>query len=140
RNIELPDFDACFPSGITGALWPPGAADPAPPPTSTVGNTLAAGATCRVDIDSRCRAEAASTVTLTAVNPDSGPASGGTGFTLTGIGLTGATAVTFDGIAATSVNVVNSTTVTGVTPAHAAGVVDVVISTPAGNATLANGY
>jgi hypothetical protein len=36
--------------------------------------------------------------------------------------------------------VVNSTTVTGVTPAHAVGVVDVVIDTPAGGATLANGY
>uniref|UniRef100_UPI001F5F9C1D IPT/TIG domain-containing protein n=1 Tax=Legionella sp. W10-070 TaxID=1117709 RepID=UPI001F5F9C1D len=78
--------------------------------------------------------------TLTAINPASGTASGGTGFTLTGTGLTGATSVTFDGIAATSVNVVNSTTVTGVTPDHAPGVVDVVIDTPAGGATLANGY
>lgn len=78
--------------------------------------------------------------TLTAINPTSGAASGGTGFTLTGTGLTGATSLTFDGIAATSVNVVNSTTVTGVTPAHAAGVVDVVIDTPAGGATLTNGY
>lgn len=78
--------------------------------------------------------------TLTTINPTSGTASGGTGFTLTGTGLTGATAVTFDGVSATSVNVVNSTTVTGVTPAHVAGVVDVVIDTPAGGATLANGY
>jgi len=78
--------------------------------------------------------------TLTAINPTSGTASGGTGFTLTGTGLTGATGVTFDGVAATSVKVVNSTTVTGVTPAHTAGVVDVVIDTPAGGATLANGY
>jgi hypothetical protein len=78
--------------------------------------------------------------TLTSINPTSGTASGGTGFTLTGTGLTGTTSVTFDGIAATSVNVVNSTTVTGVTPAHAVGVVDVVIDTPAGGATLANGY
>ncbi|MFO9238211.1 IPT/TIG domain-containing protein [Legionella pneumophila serogroup 1] len=77
---------------------------------------------------------------LTAINPASGAAAGGTGFTLTGTGLTGATSVTFDGVAATSVNVVNSTTVTGVTPAHAAGIVDVVIDTPAGGATLANGY
>lgn len=79
-------------------------------------------------------------ITLTAINPNSGPASGGTGFTLTGTGLTGATSVTFDGVAATSVNVVNSTTVTGVTPAHAPAVVDVAINTPAGGATLTNGY
>ncbi|RUR05217.1 DUF1566 domain-containing protein [Legionella sp. km772] len=78
--------------------------------------------------------------TLTAINPTSGTASGGTGFTLTGTGLMGATSVTFAGRAATSVTVVNSTTVTGVTPAHTAGAVDVVINTPAGGATLANGY
>ena len=78
--------------------------------------------------------------TLTAINPTSGTASGGTGFTLTGTGLTGATSVTFDGVVATSVNVVNSTTVTGVTPAHVAGAVDIVINTPAGGATIANGY
>ena len=77
--------------------------------------------------------------TLTTINPTSGTASGGTGFTLTGTGLTGATSVTFDGRAATRVTVVNST-VTGVTPAHTAGAVDVVINTPAGGATLANGY
>jgi hypothetical protein len=38
------------------------------------------------------------------------------------------------------VHVVNSTTVTAVTPAHAIGVVDVVINTPSGGATLPNGY
>lgn len=78
--------------------------------------------------------------TLTSINATSGSASGGRGVTLTGTGLTGATGVTFGGVAATSVNVVNSTTVTAVTPAHAAGVVNVVISTPAGGATLSNGY
>lgn len=77
---------------------------------------------------------------LVSINPTSGIASGGTGFTLTGSNLTGATAVNFGGIAATSVNVVNSTTVTGVTPAHAAGAVDVTIATPLGLATLTNGY
>ena len=50
------------------------------------------------------------------------------------------TGVSFDGVAATSVHVVNSTTVTAVTPAHAAGPVDVAITTPAGNATLTDGY
>lgn len=74
------------------------------------------------------------------ISPSSGSTSGGTGVTLTGTGFTGATSVTFDGVAATSVNVVSSTTVTAVTPAHAAGVVDVVITTPAGSETLTNGY
>jgi len=74
------------------------------------------------------------------VNPSSGTASGGTGVTLTGTGLTGATSVTFGGGSATSVNVIDSTTVTAVTPAHAAGAVDVMIATPGGGATLTNGF
>lgn len=78
--------------------------------------------------------------TLTAISPVSGTASGGTGFTLTGTGLIGAIGVTFDGLAATSVNVVDSMTVTGVTPAHVLGVVDVVIETSAGGAQLTSGY
>jgi hypothetical protein len=78
--------------------------------------------------------------TLVLINPNSGTALGGAGVTLTGIGLTGATAVFFDGLAASRVNVVNSTTVTAVTPAHVAGIVDVSIVTPYGRLTLANGY
>ncbi|MDP1603839.1 MAG: IPT/TIG domain-containing protein [Legionella sp.] len=79
--------------------------------------------------------------TLTGINPSSGALIGGTSVTLTGTVLTGATAVRFDGIAATSVNVINSTTVTAVTPARATvGAVDVVIDTPAGGGVLTNGY
>jgi hypothetical protein len=74
------------------------------------------------------------------VSPPSGPASGGTGVTLTGSGFTGTTGVTFGGTAATSVNVVSSTSVTVVTPAHATGAVDVVLTTPSGSATKTNGY
>lgn len=84
--------------------------------------------------------EIISGTTLTNVSPNSGSASGGTGVTLTGTGLTGTTSVTFGGVAATAVNVVNSTTVTAVAPAHAVGAVDVVVTTPAGGATLTNGY
>ncbi len=84
--------------------------------------------------------EVDSGVTLSNVNPSSGAASGGTGVTLTGTGLTGATGITFGGTAATSVHVVSSTTVTAITPAHATGAVDVVITTPSGSATETNGY
>lgn len=77
---------------------------------------------------------------LTNVSPSSGPASGGTGVTLTGVALTDATGITFGGMAATSVNVINSTTVTAVTPAHGVGAVDVVITTPNGSATDTNAY
>jgi len=78
--------------------------------------------------------------TFTNISPASGTTIGGTGVTLTGTNFTGTTSVTFDGLAATSVNVVSNTTVTAVTPAHAAGFVDVVITTPDGSATIINGF
>ncbi|KTD43332.1 IPT/TIG domain-containing protein [Legionella quateirensis] len=78
--------------------------------------------------------------TLTLVNPNPGPTIGGAVVTLTGSGLNGATAVTFGGSPATNLQVINSTSVTVITPAHIAGDVDVVIDTPAGGATLINGY
>ena len=79
-------------------------------------------------------------ITIDTVSPSSGPASGGTGVTLTGSGFTGATSLTFGGTAATSLNVVSSTSATAVTPAHATGAVDVVITTPSGSGTKTNGY
>ena len=79
-------------------------------------------------------------ITIDTVSPTSGPASGGTGVTLTGSGFTVATSLTFGGTAATSLNVVSSTSVTAVTPAHATGAVNVVITTPSGSGTKTNGY
>lgn len=79
-------------------------------------------------------------ITIDTVSPSSGPASGGTGVTLTGSGFTGATSLTFGGTATTSLNVVSSTSATAVTPAHATGAVDVVITTPSGSGTKTNGY
>ena len=72
--------------------------------------------------------------------PFTGPAAGGTAVTLIGTNLTGTTAVTFGGVAATSVVVVNDNTVTCVTPAVAAGVVDVNLTTPYGTTALTGGF
>jgi hypothetical protein len=80
------------------------------------------------------------TPTVTSVIPNSGPITGGTGVTITGTNLTGATAVTFGGTAATGVTVVNATTITATTPAHAAGAVDVVVTTPGGIGTGTGAY
>ena len=76
----------------------------------------------------------------TGVSPASGAASGGTGVTLKGVDFTGATDVMFGSVVATSVNVVDSTTITAVTPAHAIGPVDVMITTPNGPETYTDGY
>ncbi|MBA4371352.1 MAG: hypothetical protein C0402_00650 [Thermodesulfovibrio sp.] len=70
--------------------------------------------------------------TVTGISPTSGPTVGGTSVTITGTNFTGATSVTFAGFAATGVTVVNATTITATTPAHAAGLVDVAVTTPGG--------
>jgi formylglycine-generating enzyme required for sulfatase activity len=78
--------------------------------------------------------------TLVSIAPASGTTAGGTIMTLTGTSLTGASSVTVGGTPATSVQVVNSTTVTAVTPAGAAGVCDVTVTTPGGAATRTGGF
>ena len=66
--------------------------------------------------------------TATSISPDSGATSGGTTVTITGTNFAGPSAVTFGGQSATNVTVVNSTTITAVTPAHASGAFDVVVT------------
>ncbi len=78
---------------------------------------------------------------ITSVAPVRGVVAGGTPVTLTGSGFeTGAT-ITFGGVPATSVVFVSTTSMTCVTPAHALGAVDVVLTNPdATVATLTGGY
>jgi hypothetical protein len=79
--------------------------------------------------------------TVSTISPVVGEASGGNGITITGTGfLTGAT-VTLGGVAASSVSVVSSTTITAVTAAHTAQLVDVVVTNPdTQSGTLTNGF
>ncbi len=75
------------------------------------------------------------------VAPEAGPLAGGTTVTVNGSGfVTGATAVTIGGVAATAVVVTNGNWLTAVTPAGSAGPKDVVVTTPGGSATLAGGF
>lgn len=76
---------------------------------------------------------------ITGINPNTGAVAGGTAVTITGTGFTEATGVTFDGIRATSV-VVTPTSITCVTPPHAAGAVNVVVLDPTGNGTSVGGF
>jgi hypothetical protein len=69
---------------------------------------------------------------LSSVSPNQGPVSGGTTVTLTGANFSGATAVRFDGVAATSYTVDSATQITAVTPAHVAGPAAVTVTTPSG--------
>ena len=79
--------------------------------------------------------------TVTAITPNSGPAAGGTTVTITGTGFLSGATVKLGGTSATSVAVVNSTSITASTPAHAAGAVSVqVTNTDAQSGTLTNGF
>ncbi|WP_123679475.1 IPT/TIG domain-containing protein [Curtobacterium sp. PhB115] len=72
--------------------------------------------------------------TLTALDPDHGPAAGGTVVTVTGTGFTDDSTVSVDGsdpITPDSTSA-DGTTLTFTTPAHAAGVVEVTVTTAAG--------
>ncbi|MFF4457813.1 IPT/TIG domain-containing protein [Streptomyces goshikiensis] len=77
--------------------------------------------------------------TVATVLPSSGPTSGGTAVTITGTGLATTDSVTFDGVVA-PFSVVNSTTLSAVTPPGTAGAVDVVVTNPAGSATATGAF
>jgi hypothetical protein len=77
----------------------------------------------------------ASAPTVTAVAPSSGSSAGGTVVTVTGIGFTGASAVTFGSTAATSFTVLSDTVLTATAPAEAAATVDLTVTTPSGTSS-----
>jgi hypothetical protein len=68
---------------------------------------------------------------VTSLTPSSGPVAGGTTVDITGSRLTGATAVSFGGTAATF-TILSSTVVRATSPTHAAGSVPVTVKTPGG--------
>lgn len=78
--------------------------------------------------------------TLISVLPNTGDPSGGTTITLTGTGFSPGTTVTIGGIPATNVNILNSTSLTAVTPAHASGLVDVQVNNGVSSVTLSNAF
>jgi hypothetical protein len=65
------------------------------------------------------------------LNPNSGPLGGGTSVKITGVNLTGVTAVKFGATAAASFTVNSATLITAVSPAGS-GSVDVTVTNPAG--------
>ncbi|MFO0006423.1 MAG: IPT/TIG domain-containing protein, partial [bacterium] len=77
---------------------------------------------------------------ITSISPLIGPVDGGTQIIVKGTNLDGTTLVTVGGLAATGVTVINSTTVTAVTPPGAAGLATVGVTTGGGTATLPNAF
>jgi hypothetical protein len=78
--------------------------------------------------------------TLAAIAPAVGPTAGGQNVTLTGTNFVVGTTVTIGGAAAINIVVNSSTSLTADTPPGAVGAVDVIVTAPAGSATLAGGY
>ncbi|RWM51652.1 MAG: autotransporter outer membrane beta-barrel domain-containing protein, partial [Mesorhizobium sp.] len=77
---------------------------------------------------------------LSSISPTSGPVTGGTSVTITGVNLGDVTDVTIGGIALIGTTVVNATTITGTTPANTAGSKDVKVTALTGSSTLAGGF
>jgi hypothetical protein len=79
--------------------------------------------------------------TVTSISPNSGTINGGTVVSIMGTGFLAGATVSLGGTAATGVTVVNSTSITATTPAHAAGTVNVVVSnSDTQSGTLTQGF
>lgn len=79
--------------------------------------------------------------TAGSINPISGPTAGGTPVVITGSNFRSGMSVTFGGSGASPVNVLNANTLSTVTPPHAAGPVNVVVSNIENeSATMVNGF
>jgi len=79
---------------------------------------------------------------VTHLNPNQGPIAGGTTVVITGSGFTGVAGpdgVTFGGVDATSYTVDSDAQITAVSPAHPAGTVDVVTTSPTGPSPIVPG-
>lgn len=78
--------------------------------------------------------------TISSISPQSGVRTGGTAVTINGTGLAGATSVTFDGAPVTIVGTPTATAINLITPSHAEGAVEVVVTTPGGSTNLGGGF
>ena len=78
---------------------------------------------------------------VTSITPNTGSANSGTAVTIAGTGFLSGATVSFGGMAATGVTVVNSTSITATAPAQAAGAVTVTVTnTDSQSGSLANGF
>jgi hypothetical protein len=75
---------------------------------------------------------------VTGVTPISGLTTGGQSVTVEGSNFTGATGVSFGGVAANSFTINSDSQITVVTPAHAAGTVDVTVTSPSGSSAASS--
>jgi hypothetical protein len=77
---------------------------------------------------------------VTGISPNHGSTAGGTPVTITGSNFQNGASVTVGGVAATNVNVADAGTITATTGSHAAGTVDVVVTSGGILAALPSSY
>ena len=75
---------------------------------------------------------------VTGVSPNTGNTAGGTSVTITGTGLTGASAVKFGTVSAINYTVNSATSISVTSPAGSAGPVDVTVSVPGGTSATSS--
>jgi hypothetical protein len=76
--------------------------------------------------------------TVTKVSPTKGPVGGGTSVTITGTNFAGVTAVKFGSTSAATFKVNSASSITAVSPAEAAGKVDVTVTTSGGTSAVSS--
>src|SRR5215467_871960 len=92
---------------------------------------------CGVGLEGKAQAQFGPP-TVTNVNPNTGPTSGGTSVTITGTNFSGATAVSFGSNAAASFTVNSATQITATSPAGM-GTVDVTVTNENGTSATSSG-
>jgi hypothetical protein len=92
---------------------------------------------CAVGLEGKAQAQS-SEPTVTNVNPNTGPTSGGTSVTITGTNFSGATAVSFGSNAAASFTVNSATQITATSPTGV-GTVDVTVTNQNGTSATSSG-
>jgi hypothetical protein len=102
------------------------------------GGTGAIGMTSRLRFFRAESQEAVHAPVVSSVSPTEGSTAGGTTVTVHGEYLTGATAVKFGTTPATGVHVVSASELTCTSPAHAAGTVDVRVTTAGGQSAISS--
>ena len=109
---------------------------------TTLSNTATASTTGDPVIGNNADTETTTVVrvALSSVYPTAGTTLGGTTVTFDGGGFEAGMAVTFGGVPASAVKVLDATRLLAIAPAHATGAVNVVVAKATGTATLASGY
>lgn len=108
-------------------------------PAAGVANVLVTTPGGKSALSSATKFTHAGAPSVSGVGPSSGPLAGGTVVTITGLNFTGATRVTFGGVAGTALRVISATTVKVTAPARAtAGSVNVLVTTAGGKSAASN--